>query len=359
MKRKHEDNPNIQFLSNVNAPLQAESRTNLVTHRAFEDDKPRETDSLESGFEGYHHNKLSNLPHNRENCLIHNFVEGNYINACPQCYCFICGTLHSECANWQQHCSARSSNPADRDLVRKFQFMRCSHGENDFPRIPLVAHKNNDQFQSDTSNALGDDNLIRDIRLSQKRLILLRHACICPHTLGKCPVTKHCTEMKVLWAHMLKCNNLACNFPNCLLSRRVLSHYDQCQENNCPVCSPVRKSIKQQPNKNYMEVHTRTHPYDEMATNVFPVWYDAEKHFNLRRRLSASILEVLHKRRPHAPREWVNRLPQIACKLEILLLRVAVSRKQYEDPTTLTQRLENMAGMCIKAQVLPHSHELN
>jgi len=287
---------------------------------------------------------IPDYPHSRENCVIHEFKEGNYMNACPSCYCFICDTLQSECVNWTQHCSACFSNPSDRDLRRKFQLMKRSHGEEDFPPTYLT----NDEYQSEQS---GLRDLREDIRISQRRLILLRHACICPHALGKCPITKHCTFLKVLWGHMTKCTNPSCSVSDCLDSRRVLSHYSHCKDKSCLVCTPIRKSIKQPPNmRDTGGDSAKSLKSTKMATGEFPAWYDPSTHFDHRRRISARILDHLHRRRPNAPQEWVNRLPQIACKLETLLLRVALSLTQYEDTTTLTKRLEGMAVMCINAR---------
>ncbi|CAK9098049.1 Histone acetyltransferase HAC1 [Durusdinium trenchii] len=87
----------------------------------------------------------------------------------------------------------------------------------------------------------------------QQRLLLLRHASKCPvQPPNVCPYTSHCKQMKLLWAHIAKCQNNACPFPHCVSSRYVLSHYHRCKKPTCEVCRPVKEAIQKQ---NQKETH--------------------------------------------------------------------------------------------------------
>ncbi|KAJ7335952.1 hypothetical protein OS493_013315 [Desmophyllum pertusum] len=64
----------------------------------------------------------TNLPHAREHCTVHKFVQSNVTTAtvscneshCEQCYCYVCDVLVKECGSWKTginpHCSAYSKN---------------------------------------------------------------------------------------------------------------------------------------------------------------------------------------------------------------------------------------------------------
>ena len=85
------------------------------------------------------------------------------------------------------------------------------------------------------------------LRQQQQRLLLLRHASKCKFGTDAnpaiCTATKHCAQMKKLWAHITKCKNTSCQTPHCVSSRYVLSHYNRCKEQKCAVCKPVRDAI--------------------------------------------------------------------------------------------------------------------
>lgn len=58
---------------------------------------------------------VENFPHERENCPCNPFNphppdDGENKKHCPQCYCFVCGTVASECENWTGHCNAHASD---------------------------------------------------------------------------------------------------------------------------------------------------------------------------------------------------------------------------------------------------------
>ena len=75
----------------------------------------------------------------------------------------------------------------------------------------------------------------------RKRLVLLHHAAKCTAAEGHCKIA-HCSEMKRIWRHIAssKCKGANCDFPHCVYSRIVLSHYRRCMDQSCVVCGPVR-----------------------------------------------------------------------------------------------------------------------
>mmetsp|Transcript_5082 Transcript_5082/g.7015 ORF Transcript_5082/g.7015 Transcript_5082/m.7015 type:complete len:85 (+) Transcript_5082:1587-1841(+) len=50
--------------------------------------------------------------------------------------------------------------------------------------------------------------------------------------------------MKKLRVHTMFCSKQDCTTAHCVSSRYILSHYSKCKEHNCPVCVPVRETIK-------------------------------------------------------------------------------------------------------------------
>ena len=83
----------------------------------------------------------------------------------------------------------------------------------------------------------------QELRNQQHRLLLLHHAYVCPDKTGKCPRSRHCAEMKLLWKHINECEDEKCKVSHCLSSRCVLLHHKSCKDEHCPICKPVRKAI--------------------------------------------------------------------------------------------------------------------
>ena len=54
-------------------------------------------------------------------------------------------------------------------------------------------------------------------------------------------------------------------------------------------------------------------------------------------------VQLLRQRKPNAPQEWLNKLPQMAKRLEESLYRSAPSFEAYNDISTLKQRLQQLA----------------
>ena len=57
----------------------------------------------------------------------------------------------------------------------------------------------------------------------------------------------------------------------------------------------------------------------------------------------AKIVALLQQRKPHAPEEWLKKLPQMAKRLEESLYRSAANFEAYNDVTTLKARLQQLA----------------
>jgi len=71
--------------------------------------------------------------------------------------------------------------------------------------------------------------------------------------------------------------------------------------------------------------------------------WQSDKDVNERRKMIAKIVQLLQQRKPNAPQEWLNKLPQMAKRLEESLYRSAPSFEAYKDVTTLKQRLQQLA----------------
>jgi Bromodomain/TAZ zinc finger len=94
------------------------------------------------------------------------------------------------------------------------------------------------------SRSSNDPDVKARIRHKQQRLLLLHHSAKCPHEDGRCTVTPHCADMKLLWRHMEACKDNNCKVPHCFSSRAILGHYRKCRDSNCPACGPVRETVR-------------------------------------------------------------------------------------------------------------------
>lgn len=82
-------------------------------------------------------------------------------------------------------------------------------------------------------------------RTKHKQQRLLHHSSKRRAEEGTCKVCNYCADMKRLWRHMADCVDPHCRTPHCFSSRSILSHYRKCQDRRCPICVPVRKSVKE------------------------------------------------------------------------------------------------------------------
>merc|ERR1712032_1712603 len=59
-----------------------------------------------------------------------------------------------------------------------------------------------------------------------------------------CPDSSECSRMKRLLAHMGSCSDgERCRFHQCIPTKKILFHYKNCIDKECPICVPVRKDI--------------------------------------------------------------------------------------------------------------------
>ena len=71
--------------------------------------------------------------------------------------------------------------------------------------------------------------------------------------------------------------------------------------------------------------------------------WQSDKDMNDRRAMIAKIVALLQQRKPNAPQEWLEKLPQMAKRLEESLYRTASSFDTYNDGSTLKSRLQQLA----------------
>ena len=70
-----------------------------------------------------------------------------------------------------------------------------------------------------------------------------------------------------------------------------------------------------------------------------PAWYVQEQHLQVRGNVISSIAQLLIARKPNPPAEWLQKLPQMARRLEESLFRSAASFEEYRDRLTLKKRM--------------------
>ena len=71
--------------------------------------------------------------------------------------------------------------------------------------------------------------------------------------------------------------------------------------------------------------------------------WQSDKDYQERRKMIAKIVHLLQQRKPNAPQEWLKKLPQMAKRLEESLYRSAKSFQEYNDASTLKNRLQQLA----------------
>ncbi|GKY91017.1 hypothetical protein MPSEU_000074500 [Mayamaea pseudoterrestris] len=71
--------------------------------------------------------------------------------------------------------------------------------------------------------------------------------------------------------------------------------------------------------------------------------WQSDRDIQERRTMIAKIVHLLQQRKPNAPQEWLKKLPQMAKRLEESLYRSAKSFDEYNDASTLKNRLQQLA----------------
>ncbi|XP_071693631.1 histone acetyltransferase HAC1-like [Rutidosis leptorrhynchoides] len=110
--------------------------------------------------------------------------------------------------------------------------------DNNISSEPFMAFKNSVSPQSaNTGCMMGYKNQIR-------WLLFLRHSRNCVHPPGTCPEIR-CITLQKLWKHLASCKDATqCQYRFCIRSKRVLEHYNNCSDQTCPVCVPVKQFLQ-------------------------------------------------------------------------------------------------------------------
>ena len=82
-----------------------------------------------------------------------------------------------------------------------------------------------------------------------------------------------------------------------------------------------------------------------------PTWHLNKEDLPIRRNMITQIVHLLQKRKPHAPPEWLKKIPDMARRLEDSLYRSASSKDMYTNMQTLKQRLHGVAQTYQKQRV--------
>merc|ERR1719262_1680894 len=101
-------------------------------------------------------------------------------------------------------------------------------------------------------------------------------------------------------------------------------------------------------------------PSAKALNSPCPAWYAQDVHLQERRKTITNIARLLQARKPNAPAEWMQKLPQMARRLEESLFRSALSFEEYKDTQTLKRRLQALAiAMGLRAQQQKQKSDLN
>ena len=73
-------------------------------------------------------------------------------------------------------------------------------------------------------------------------------------------------------------------------------------------------------------------------------WHRPDTDRETRKEISAKITNILRIRKPDADEHWLNKLPDMARRLEAKLYSVAPSLEEYANEATLRARLQNIAN---------------
>eukprot|EP00571_Detonula_confervacea_P015865 CAMPEP_0172301040 /NCGR_PEP_ID=MMETSP1058-20130122/3011_1 /TAXON_ID=83371 /ORGANISM="Detonula confervacea, Strain CCMP 353" /LENGTH=1734 /DNA_ID=CAMNT_0013011029 /DNA_START=299 /DNA_END=5503 /DNA_ORIENTATION=+ len=124
-----------------------------------------------------------------------------------------------------------------------------------------------------------------------------------------------------------------------------------------PVAQPVRPP---QPMQHPQLVQQA--PVQQQAAQARPQplngGWQSDKDVEDRRKMIAKIVQLLRQRKPNAPQEWLNKLPQMAKRLEESLYRSAPSFDAYNDISTLKQRLQQLAmNIGMKTKRMQHQQQ--
>lgn len=86
-----------------------------------------------------------------------------------------------------------------------------------------------------------------------------------------------------------------------------------------------------------------------MASQTRPTWHSPADQA-LRKEMLNNIMRVLRSQGSNAPPNWLQKLPEMAHRLEDECYRIATSREEYANPNTLQTRLKNIVRAAQKHQ---------
>jgi len=114
---------------------------------------------------------------------------------------------------------------------------------------------------------------------------------------------------------------------------------------------------KQQPQMQQLSQHhnvAQVQHRQHLAQGYNGGW-QSDSYMADRQKMIKKIVDLLKARKPNAPQDWLNKLPQMAKRLEDTLFKTAPNFESYNSPDTLKQRLQQLA-MKMK-QPRPHQQQ--
>mmetsp|Transcript_52649 Transcript_52649/g.111825 ORF Transcript_52649/g.111825 Transcript_52649/m.111825 type:complete len:476 (+) Transcript_52649:64-1491(+) len=94
-----------------------------------------------------------------------------------------------------------------------------------------ASSQTNERGSNTSKNSSESGSRASKDRVIEQRLFLLQHASRCTAPEGTCKVSRHCTETKAVWNHIVStgCNDPNCAVKHCVSSRYVLSRCRPCK----------------------------------------------------------------------------------------------------------------------------------
>jgi len=117
----------------------------------------------------------------------------------------------------------------------------------------------------------------RKILCIQKRIVELRHAARCTGCATSCPNLVRCQENKRLFHHIIRCKKREeCDVDHCFLSKRILHHYHYCNDQRCPICTPIKTALRR-------NAHLRLHKKKNLNSRVEKKQYKSPESKSLQK----------------------------------------------------------------------------
>ena len=75
-------------------------------------------------------------------------------------------------------------------------------------------------------------------KIKSDRLLLLRHCYLCRN--NNCIISDKCKKGKEILQHISKCSDPLCQYNYCHSSKLCINHLNNCENQNCQICNPIR-----------------------------------------------------------------------------------------------------------------------